>query len=360
MNYLSKKNQEKKGFTLLEILVTVALFTIISVFTASIVLSLSRGREIAKQKEDVQSELRNLLDTLGREMTWVVALETGCAGGCNASVKPMTFVTRVRPDTPEKEITYTFNAVQQTIYKREQKTFGRCASRPVPASCDEKILSDSIKVQSMQYYTVNNVDTVNQVTVTVALQGYIDLKGRRQSFSISSSFTPRFIQDQSALGASLPTPQWLWLAQACYWTASPDYNVTGGWLDDAKYSMHVERCFGVGCNSGFVPLEDYPGGEVDSSKFYTFSDLNHQSDAGKTYGYRLRLHNHSAVGVCTVGSPDITGVCGSYSPIMYVTLNKTPWTCPAPSGTRTTRPTSGGNGSGNTDPGLGGGKTGEQ
>lgn len=303
------------GFTILELLVSVALFTIVSVTVTGITLSLSKTRDIAKQKETLRGELRAVMDTLGRETTWTRAFQTGCETGCNAGANPLTFITRVRPDTPEKQIIYKYDAVNKTIIKTEERAFPPCNVRTdIPAECSQKMLSDQTKIENMEYFTVNNADDSTQVTLTMVIKGYFDLKGRRENFSVSSSFTPRLLQSQEAFsGSDIVVPEWVWVQQICY-RDNPSFDIYGQWADDQKYWMHIERCMGINCTN--FALEE----EADSR--YNDSFLEHGTAVGQTYRYRLQLHDHtqdiygdySEIRDVTLQDPSVFGKCGAITP----------------------------------------------
>ncbi|MCI0565575.1 type II secretion system GspH family protein [bacterium] len=276
-----EKRRKKKGFTLVEFLVAIGLFSIVMVLVTNIFLTLSNARQIAQQKADLKSELRFLLDTLGRELTWTIALPIGCDAATPCS--DVTFVTTVRPDVPDKEIRYRFDSALATVFKKEQRTFGICATRPLPDECPEqRTLSEKIKVESFSFIIENNEDDVTQVTATVAIRGYLDFKGRRESFSLSSSYTPRFIQNQAALsGSGLVTPEIYSLQQIC--TIGGPYRMHITWIDDAKYTMHVLVCDGAGCTPSQPAY-----GEIDSAlRGYWF----HYLDFPGVWRYSIQLYD---------------------------------------------------------------------
>ncbi|GEM_PF-4944567 len=339
-----------RGFTLIEIIVALGLFSIVVVLVSGVFLSLTGARGVARQKEDLRSELRFLLDTLGREMTWTVAVD--CTALPTCTTETLTFVGRVRSDVPEKEITYRYDAAAKTVYKKEQKSFGVCASRPVSSVCEQQVLSDAVKVESFKFIVANNEDEVSQVYVTVALRGYLDFKGVREEFSVSSSFTPRFIQSQQVLATGPITPIISVAAQACTYDGNNDgfgdrYRAIVKWIDDGRHWMHIERCAGSGCIGPWTFV-----GEVDSTKFWIYSDYHDVTPTfpppppNRTFRYRLTLHDHT------------TGQFSAVPAISNDVIIKDPSTvCPPPCITcpKTTKPTIPGGGGGNSE----GNKSGE-
>lgn len=347
----------KSGFTLLEVVVAIGLFTIAALLTSGIFVALVGGRDAASQKEGLKGELRTLVDTFGREVTWAVALPTGCeATPCST----LAFVIRGRGDISEKEVYYEYDAAGQTVKKAEQKTFGACNVRPVSgsASCKQAALSPNIKVQVFQISIVNNVDGEEQVTVTVRMKGYMIVKGKTENFSVSSSFTPRLLQDQSSLSSGPPVPELLSVGQRC-----KDYAMVVKVNGDRKSFVHVERCQGSGCTSGFTAITT-PGTEKNDADTAFHVDNTICSsppvacpNIGVTYGYRVVLHDHSIPDA--PNNPDL--INGWSSPIKYKTLAaRTGSEACTSGGGQPPRPNPITGGGGGEDNEGGGGKTGEQ
>ncbi|MCI0542500.1 prepilin-type N-terminal cleavage/methylation domain-containing protein [bacterium] len=209
MKYIQKIRNIAKGFSLLEVVVALGLFSIFSVFVVGSYISVSSLERTIGGKQKVASEIRFALDTLGREITWAVALPD--CDGCDH----LRFAANPRPDTVVRVIEYRHDAVSQNVVKAETKPFGPCTAEPAsgdaknndddtpfPAECYQKVFSDSVKISSFQFFVANNVDSKEQVVVTVAVKGSVTVNGKIETFSVSSTFTPRIPQNSSFLGGS--------------------------------------------------------------------------------------------------------------------------------------------------------------
>jgi prepilin-type N-terminal cleavage/methylation domain-containing protein len=202
----SFKNQ--KGFTLVETLVSIALFGIISIFVVGSYLTISALQRATTARQQVASEERFVLDMFGREITWAVAIPDCPVEGCSV----MRFAMRPRSDTPMRTIEYVYDSTSQNVLKAETKSFGPCQAPPdvhdtknpfdddpFPPECYQKIFSDAVKITSLKFFVVNNVDDTSQVVVTVAMRGTVMVNGKLIPLSLSSTFTPRFTQNTEFL-----------------------------------------------------------------------------------------------------------------------------------------------------------------
>ena len=296
------------GFTLIEMLISVALFAVAFILIGSVVLYVSSTRRSIQAKEQVRRELSSFFDVLGREITWGIAFPDTCAGGCPEVV----FRALIRIDSPQKVIGYKYDSAGKRILKKEQKTFGSCSTATLPPpellsdSCYTPATSKNLVVDLFRVYIANNEENVTQTTITVVAKGKIIVGGVPEPFNISSSYTPRFPSRQNALSPSLVKPE-LSLQQAC--SVSPGSNdIRIQWIDDASHWVHIERCTGTCTSAGtFIQIPSpSPGGDIDSRIRYTYRD--NPPVPPPTYSYRVRLHDH------------INSILGPYSDIKTKTV----------------------------------------
>lgn len=279
-----------KGFTLIEMLVSIMVFSIAFVLVGSVVLYVTSVKRSIQAKDQVRRELASFFDVLGREITWGTAFPTNCATGCPGLNPEMVFLARIRPDSLQKVIGYKYDSVAKQILKKEQKTFGPCNTRIfppdlLPNSCYAPVTSNQVIVDFFNVYIANLNEGVTQTTVTVVANGHIDVGGSPEPFNISSSYTPRFPSNQGALSPTLVTPVLIsW--QACSAGAGSD-NITIQWTDDATHWMHIERR----CDSCAGPPPFAPLTEKDSRIFYKHTD-SPPGPLPYTYSYRVQLHDH--------------------------------------------------------------------
>lgn len=186
-------SKSKNGFTLIEILVAFSIFTMVIFLIVSSFLLLNSVQKNTQSAQEVLNELRFVLDVIAKEITSGSAFPEGCENGCNNII----FASKVRPDVPLRTIEYKLNS--GVITKGEQKTYGSCASLPLNADCYQPITSDKLRIDLLKFF-VNNKSEETQVIINTAIHGTI-LPGKKneKSFKLSTSFSPRLLQDPDAL-----------------------------------------------------------------------------------------------------------------------------------------------------------------
>jgi hypothetical protein len=266
-------------------MVSVALFAVISVFVVGSYIMISSLQRTTSARQQVASEERFVLDTLGREITWAVAIPDCPADGCDK----IRFASRPRSDTAIRTIEYKYDAASQNVLKAETKPFGPCQTAPdvhntkdplddedFPAECYQKIFSDAVKITSLKFFVSNNVDDTSQVVVTVAINGSVTVKGVTSPLFLSSTFTPRFLQDTAILiNGGLPMPP---VIMGSHGDCQPDpsaacNNLGTSWVSDWSRvenvdDYHTYVCWGNLCDlsangpsnsaSGWFEIPPYP------------------------------------------------------------------------------------------------------
>jgi prepilin-type N-terminal cleavage/methylation domain-containing protein len=187
-----------RGFTLLEILIALGVFSALTLLITGSLLTLNSTQKGMQNSQEVLNELRFSIDLMGKEITSGSAFPDGCQNGCDNIV----FASKVRPDVPLRRIEYYLDSEKGMIIKGDQKTYGPCATIPLASDCFQPYTSDKVKINLLQFF-VNNKEEGKQVIVNVALQGVI-LPGSKEekSFKISTTFSPRLLQDPTALPPS--------------------------------------------------------------------------------------------------------------------------------------------------------------
>jgi hypothetical protein len=99
---------------------------------------------------------------------------------------------------PLRNILYRFNAADGTIEKADQKSYGACSVIPFDEACYQPITAPDVTVSDAKFYVHNSGDNLKPI-VTVTISGTVGTSTDEEStFSISSSYTPRLIQDPNA------------------------------------------------------------------------------------------------------------------------------------------------------------------
>jgi prepilin-type N-terminal cleavage/methylation domain-containing protein len=259
--------KKKRGFTLIEVLISIALFGVLSIFVVGSYLTISSLQRTISARQQIASEERFALDTLGREITWAVAIPDCPVEGCDF----IRFASRPRSDVAVRTIEYRI--VGQNIMKAETKPFGVCQTAPdvdalFPSECYQKVFSDAVKISSLKFFVSNNEDGASQVVVTVAIKGTVTTGGKTVPLSLSSTFTPRFTQMATFLvNGGLPIPPQLYGSHGDCSPAPRAYCDNKGtfWLSDWYRSENVDDyhtyvCWGAICDlSAIGPLNTASG-----------------------------------------------------------------------------------------------------
>ncbi|MBI2023683.1 prepilin-type N-terminal cleavage/methylation domain-containing protein [Candidatus Giovannonibacteria bacterium] len=241
---------KNKGFTLLELIIAVSIFTIFTVIIMSSFLNLSSVQKNITNKQEVLSKLRSALELMGKEISsGGSAFPSGCENGCNSFV----FATKLRPDVPLRRVEYGLN-VNGIMVRGEQKTYGLCATIPLAASCYQP-LTQGIKLNNLKFF-VSNKAVYLQPIVTVTLDGIVAPGTKQQeAFQLSSTFSPRLLQDPNAVPPQDNVPPAIQItaptSASTYTTASLSVPLGGTASDNVAVTEVIWRNQTTG-SSGFA------------------------------------------------------------------------------------------------------------
>ena len=167
------------GFTIMEIVIAVGIFSVVIVTIAASFIKLSSTQRNIRNKEDVLNELRFAIDLMGQEINsgsaFTIPPTAECypASTCTGnSCDTMCFASRVRPDIPLRRMEYKLDVPTGTIVRAEKKTFGLCAILPLDPKCYQPITSARVYIDKLAFF-VNNKGLNLQPLVTVAVEGTI-------------------------------------------------------------------------------------------------------------------------------------------------------------------------------------------
>ena len=248
LNFTFFSRKRKAGFTLLEIVVSIGIFAVISLLISGSFLALNSARKTSRNAQEILNELRFSIDLIGVEITSGSAFPDGCENGCGYIV----FGSRVRPDMPLRRIEYYLDGATKTIMKSDQKTYGVCshyytddptAIGAFDPECYQPYTSDKARIDLLKFF-VNNKGDDKQVIVSVAMQGII-LPGTKEekSFEISNSYSPRLLQDPAAMPPRDSDPPTIQITQPTdqdTYTTSASSLIIGGIASDNKGIDQIE------------------------------------------------------------------------------------------------------------------------
>lgn len=195
--YVSVQNNSLTGFTVMELVIAVGIFSVVMVTIIGSFLQLNTSQKILRDKQQVLDELRFVLNLMGQEIIYGSAFPDGCDKGCTS----MTFATQIRPDIARLRREYKLDIATGIIMRAEQKTFGPCSVvgfGGVPGAfdpaCYTPFTSPRMDVQQL-IFTVDHKGTDTKPFINVVVSGTI----QNEPFGVANTYSPRFLQDPKAV-----------------------------------------------------------------------------------------------------------------------------------------------------------------
>ena len=184
-----KITNKESGLTLVELMVAVGIFGILSVFVTGAFLNIMSIQKQAESRQQIMNDFRVALDLMGKEI-----LDGSGFPDEPLGIDSLYFQTKVRHDMISRVIQY--KVVDGTILKAQQDTQGECqvASGSFPNECFVPFTSENVDVENLTFY-VNNFDEINDYghpIITIVASGKVDINtGVSPTFKTSVSFSPR-------------------------------------------------------------------------------------------------------------------------------------------------------------------------
>jgi prepilin-type N-terminal cleavage/methylation domain-containing protein len=172
------------GFTLIEIIVSVALFSVVMTIVASAYLNLLNLDRQTRATNDIVNNLDFVVSTMARSIRTGTDYQCGGTGGTNCPITPSSTFAFV--DDQGNTVTYSWDSINQQI----TECYG--------AGCTITAITDPrIKIDTLHFYVrgaQNNTDQI-QPQVIFVLHGTISVNSDSTpiSFTIQTSATQRQI-----------------------------------------------------------------------------------------------------------------------------------------------------------------------
>lgn len=180
----------KRGFTLIEMLVSVAIFSVVMVMALGALLALSEANRKAQLFSEAINNFQSSLDSISRAVR--TGSEYHCGGGTYTTRQDCTL-------TPGTQLAFLSATGQTVVYKRGSSS-GECANAQgcILRSQDGgssylSITSPDIVVTSLQFYVIGAplADGIQPKTV-ILINGYIVGKSDQKTyFDVQTSVTQR-------------------------------------------------------------------------------------------------------------------------------------------------------------------------
>lgn len=165
-------NGVRRGFTLLETVVYIALLTIVTTFLASFILDLSRSFNKARIKADVASQARRALELITKEIKEAKSVYTPTSYfGTGGSQRQLSLETLYNIPTGENSTFVDFYLDNQKIYQKREN------------QAAESITSDRVKITNLTFDLISSNNIVikidaqfNTTSIDPAYQAQISLE----------------------------------------------------------------------------------------------------------------------------------------------------------------------------------------
>ena len=184
----TNRRSKNGGFTLIELIVSLGLFGLLSVLVSAAFVNILSIQSQAEAKQEIINDFRVALDLMGKEIT----AGDGFPQAEDGATLPFQFSTRVRVDMPRRVIHYKIE--DGRIMKAQQDTQGDCevAEGSFPPECFVPFSSDRVDVHDLTFYVQNHdEDDYGHPIVIITASGRISLPNADPSFQTSVSYSPR-------------------------------------------------------------------------------------------------------------------------------------------------------------------------
>ena len=204
---------KNRGFTLIEMLVSVAIFTIVMVVALGALLSLSEADRKAQTINAAVNNLSFAVDSMSR------LIRTGLDYDCGASDNTVTPIQRDCINTPMSSIAFqvvdnslngcVLNSACSVVYKldvSQDPNISLCGQKILPYGCIERkicannfcgafapITSPEVTVLSLSFYVIGETSGDNvQPKVTILVSGTAPVTATKSTaFNLQTSVTAR-------------------------------------------------------------------------------------------------------------------------------------------------------------------------
>lgn len=163
------KNLSKKAFTLMEVLVSITIFGIVSISMSSIVLNMVAVSTTTERKNDFLNEINNLTATIKNEMR--NAQTFGICKKSNASDPTKFYIKRLDDiDSGGNSVEYSIreNRLVRIELKSSSGLNTGTGCEPVstnfPSASSRFMTSETIKIQNLKIWDIEDSSLKNKIT----------------------------------------------------------------------------------------------------------------------------------------------------------------------------------------------------
>lgn len=183
-----KYNKFKKGFTLVELIIAVTLFTVIASFSIGAVLSIFDANRRAQSTKTVVDNLNLSIENMARSVRFGGSYYCGISSGLTS--------TSNCPNGGDA-LSVTFDTSMRVVYRRSvngSNGFGTIQKSENGGSSYSDITSPDTNIQYLKFYVLDADAGGEQPYVIAVIKGYVGNKATTQS-----SFTIQTLMSQRQL-----------------------------------------------------------------------------------------------------------------------------------------------------------------
>jgi prepilin-type N-terminal cleavage/methylation domain-containing protein len=183
--------QSKKGFTLIEVLVSVAIFTTVMTIALGALLAMAESDRKAQALKSVINNLNFSLDAMSR------AMRTGVNYHCDVSVLPVTDPRDCNQSSSGASSIAFLSAEGQTVrYCRGNgdacSSSGTAVLVSKNGSSYAPLTSTEVTITNLQFYVTGATDAQVQPHIVILLSGEVDVSvSQTSTFDLQTSVTQR-------------------------------------------------------------------------------------------------------------------------------------------------------------------------
>ncbi len=185
---MNSKNTNR-GFTLIEVLVSVSIFSIVMLVSTGAVFSIVEANKKTHSLKSVMTNLNFALESIARDTR--VGSKYSCNGGGDCTVNPgSTFSYKANRDLDGNGLVddyVEYSLVGESIQKR---IYG--GTTPTTAI----ITAAEVHIQSLKFYVIGTGAApadLKQPKLLLSIQGYAGVSNTRSDFSIQTTISQRSI-----------------------------------------------------------------------------------------------------------------------------------------------------------------------
>jgi prepilin-type N-terminal cleavage/methylation domain-containing protein len=209
-----KNRNRQRGFTLIEIIVSLGIFSVVAVIAVGALVRITSANRQAQAIQGGVNNVSFVLDSMSRELR--VASNIVCirgvdllagnagspcdntgtqSGGATGDDVKITFTSAI-VDSSGVNLTYAYLIHRQsdsvaTIYKAEETSAGQSINSGASSAQFYPVTADSVRITSYSVGTLGSVDYPYR-WMFVRLQGYVGIKVKEQAvFDVQTSISQR-------------------------------------------------------------------------------------------------------------------------------------------------------------------------